>query len=368
MTKKALLSFPLLLVCVPVLLCAQPKAPLKLWYNEPASNWNEALPIGNGRLAAMVYGTPLTERIELNEETVWAGGPNNNVKPDAFPILQQTRALIFQKKFIEAQRLADSLLKPFGNSGMPYQPAGMLLITFPGHERFSNYHRDLDLEQALATSAYDVDGIRYQRTAFASFTQGVIVVRLTASERGKITCSLAMKSPQRSSVKLVDGRLVLSGVTGDHEGQTGRVQFQAHVAVRTEGGWIGLAGDSISIRGADTATVIISIGTNFKKYDDLSGDAGKRALAFLEDALRVSYSKILRDHVALYKKYFDRVQLNLGQTDSVKNDTRQRIRDFGRGNDPHLVAMYFQFGRYLLISSSFPGSQPANLQGKWNPL
>ncbi|HCA79705.1 MAG TPA: hypothetical protein DEP53_08225, partial [Bacteroidetes bacterium] len=124
MTNKALLLFLLLLVCLPALLYAQSQTLLKLWYNEPASNWNEALPIGNGRLAAMVFGTPSTERIELNEETVWAGGPNNNVKPDAYRILQQTRALIVQKKYIEAQRLADSLLKPYGNSGMPYQPVG----------------------------------------------------------------------------------------------------------------------------------------------------------------------------------------------------------------------------------------------------
>lgn len=365
--KKTLLLFRLFLVCLPVL-HAQPKAPLKLWYNEPASNWNEALPIGNGRLAAMVFGTPSTERIELNEETVWAGGPNNNVAPDALPILQQTRSLIFQKKYAEAQRLADSLLKPYGNSGMPYQPVGTLLIRFPGHDRFSHYYRDLNLETATSSTSYEIDGIRYQRTTFASFTQGVIILRLTASRPGKISCSLAMKSPQRSSVKLVNGRLVLSGVTGDHEGQTGGVQFQAHVAVRAEGGWIGFAGDSMSIRGADAATVIISIGTNFIKYDDISGDAEQQAAGFLEKALRVGYTKTLQDHVALYKRYFDRVRLFLGQTDSVKNNTKQRILNFGRGNDPHLVTTYFQFGRYLLISSSFPGSQPANLQGKWNPL
>ena len=368
MTNKALLLFLLLLVCLPALLYAQSQTLLKLWYNEPASNWNEALPIGNGRLAAMVFGTPSTERIELNEETVWAGGPNNNVKPDAYRILQQTRALIVQKKYIEAQRLADSLLKPYGNSGMPYQPVGTLLLKFPGHERFNDYYRDLDLERAITSVSYDVDGIRYQRTAFASFTKGVIVLRLTADKPRKISCSLSMKSPHRSSVAAVRGRLVLSGVTGDHEGQKGKVQFQAHVTVSAEGGKVSYAGDSISVTGADAATIYVSIGTNFKKYDDISGNAEKRATGFLDNAMRVGYTKALRDHVALYKKYFDRVQLFLGQTDSVKNNTKQRILDFGRGNDPHLVATYFQFGRYLLISSSFPGSQPATLQGKWNPL
>lgn len=368
MTKKALLLFLFLLVCSQALLYAQPQAPLKLWYREPASNWNEALPIGNGRLAAMVFGTPSTERIELNEETVWAGGPNNNVKPDAFPILQQACALIFEKKYVEAQRLADSLLKPSGNSGMPYQPVGTLLVKFPGHEIFTNYYRDLDLERALSSVSYDVDGIRYQRMAFASFTQGVIILRLTASKPGRISCALFLKSPQRSSVTQLGDRLVLSGVTGDHEGQSGKVRFQAHVSVEAEGGRVDVADGSISVNGANAATIYLSIGTNFKKYDDISGDAGKRASEFLDKALQVEYTKALREHIALYRKYFDRVRLFLGQTDSTRNHTRQRIFDFGRGNDPHLVAMYFQFGRYLLISSSFPGSQPANLQGKWNPL
>lgn len=352
----------------PAALQGQSQAPLKLWYDQPAANWNEALPIGNGRLAAMVFGTPSKERIELNEETVWAGGPNNNVKPDAFPILQQTRALIFEKKYVEAQRLADSLLKPYGNSGMPYQPVGTLLITFPGHEHFLQYYRDLDLERAISSVSYEVDGIRYQRAAFASFTQGVIILRLTASKPGNISCSISMESPHRSSVTQSGNRLVLSGVTGNHEGQTGKVQFQAHVAVKAERGRVDVANGSISINRADAATIYVSIGTNFKKYDDISGDAGKRAAGYLNSALPVVYTKTLRDHVDVYKKYFDRVQLFLGQTDSIKKDTKQRILDFGRATDPHLVATYFQFGRYLLISSSFPGSQPATLQGKWNPL
>ncbi len=355
------------MVMLPVVLRAQ-IAPLKLWYDQPAANWNEALPIGNGRLAAMIFGGPSTERIELNEETVWAGGPNNNVKPDAFSVLQQTRALIFEKKYVEAQRIADSLLKPYGNSGMPYQPVGTLFIRFPGHERFANYYRDLDLERATSSVSYEVNGVRYERLMFASFTHGVIVLRLTASNPGSISCAISVKSPHRSKVKLANGRLILSGVSGDHEGQVGKVRFEAHSAVRTERGKTELAGDSISVTGADAVTIYLSMGTNFKRYNDVSGDAGKRASGLLDNAMKVNYNKMLQDHVALYKKYFDRVQLFLGETESAWDNTKQRIRDFGRGSDPHLVAMYFQFGRYLLISSSFPGSQPATLQGKWNPL
>jgi alpha-L-fucosidase 2 len=363
-----LVKLTLLICALTAALYPQNQAPLKLWYDRPAQDWNEALPIGNGRMAAMVFGNPSTEVLELNEETVWAGGPNNNVKPDAFPILQQARTLIFEKKYIEAQRLADSLLKPYGNSGMPYQPVGTLLVRFPGHGRYTQYHRELDLERATTTVNYHVDGIRYQRESFASFPRGVIVLRLTANKPGKISCSLSIKSPHSSEVRTANGKLVLSGVSGDHEGQVGKVRFEAQIAVTTEGGGVKLAGDSLFVTGADAATIYVSIGTNFKWYNDISGDAGERASQFLQGVQHLSYNKMLQDHVALYRKYFARVKLFLGQTDSVRNTTDQRILDFGRGKDPQLTTLYFQFGRYLLISSSFPGSQPANLQGKWNPL
>lgn len=358
----------LLVVTLPVILYAQRHTPLKLWYDRPAANWNEALPIGNGRLAAMVFGDPGNERIDLNEETVWAGGPNNNVQPEAFPVLQQTRSLLFERKYVEAQRLADSLLKPYGNSGMPYQPVGTLKITFPGHRNVSHYVRDLDLEKAITSVSYDVDGVRFQRQAFASFTKGVIVLRLTASKPGKISCTVSMTSPQRSQVNIRDAALVLSGVTGDHEGQAGKVRFHAEVVVQTDGGKVGRAGDPILIANATAATIYISIATNVRNYKNLSADPEKKAGELLKQALKAGYNSTLRDHVAFYRKYFDRVKLFLGETDSVRNPTPKRIRDFAVGRDPHLVATYFQFGRYLLISSSAPGSQPANLQGKWNPL
>jgi alpha-L-fucosidase 2 len=357
----------LFLLCACVLTAqSQSSSPLRLWYDQPAANWNEALPVGNGRLAAMVYGQPAKEQLQLNEESVWAGAPNNNVKPDAFPVIQHLRKLLLERKYVEAQQLANDEMQPYGNSGMPYQPVGNLFIAFPGHEAFSHYYRDLDLENATATTSYEVDGVRYMRQTFASFSDGVIIVHLTANRPGSISCVLSMESPQRSHIEIEEGRIILTGVSGDHENEIGSVRFQARVAAVTVGGTTRSLDSALAIAGADAATIYISIGTNFKKYDDLSGDAGKKAAELLGHAMARGFDASLHSHVAIYRKYFDRVSLNLGQTDSVTNTTRQRIIDFGSGNDPQLVETYFQFGRYLLISSSFPGSQPATLQGKWN--
>jgi alpha-L-fucosidase 2 len=354
------------LCAVVITASAQNNPGLKLWYDQPAANWNEALPIGNGKLAAMVFGGPAREQLQLNEETVWAGGPNNNVKPDAFPIIQRLRTLLLDMKHVEAQQLADSAMQPYGNSGMPYQPVGNLFIIFPGHEKFSAYRRELNLERAITTTTYKVDGVGYRRESFASLTDGVIIVRLTATKPRKVSCMLSMDSPQKSDIRVDNGRIVLSGFTGDHEGQTGSVQFQAQVRVIMSGGTSNDARGSISISGADTVTVYVSIATNVVGYNDISGDAGKKEAQVLDKAMARSYKALLQTHVAAYKRYFNRVSLSLGQTDSIKNNTRQRIVDFSKGEDPQLVTTYFQFGRYLLISSSFPGSQAANLQGKWN--
>ena len=356
----------LLLTLVAVTVLAQNQPPLRLWYDQPAASWNEALPIGNGRLAAMVFGTPAKEQLQLNEETVWAGGPNNNVKPDALPIIQRIRMLLLKKQYVEAQQLVDTAMQPYGNSGMPYQPVGNLIVAFAGHEAFMRYTRELDLERAVATTMYTVDGVKFRREAFASFTDGVIILRLTASRPGSISCLLSMESPQKSEVRIENGVLVLAGVSGDHEGQVGSVCFQARAGVRMTGGSRSTQGNTISISQADEVTLYISIGTNVKTYNDISGDATGKATALLRRGMATSYDAALKSHVAAYRKYFDRVTLSLGQTDSIRNTTRQRIVDFSKGNDPQLVTTYFQFGRYLLISGSFPGSQPLSLQGKWN--
>ena len=361
------MKFFLLFSLLTFSLVAQQDINLRLWYDRPAANWNEALPIGNGKLAAMVFGEPAKEQLQLNEESVWAGGPNNNIKPDANSIIRQARKLIFEGRYVEAQELVNKEMTPYGNSGMPYQPIGNLYLKFPGHEQYSNFYRELDIQQATTTTSYKVGGVEYRRVIFASLPNKVIVVRLEASQPEKISCTLSMDSPQQTQTTLKDGVLILSGIAGDHEGQKGSVKFQAWVDVKTEGGSARASRSTIEIVNATAATIYISIGTNFKNYNDLSGDPSSSAQKLLTNAMQQDYNEALTEHIRLYRNYFDRVSLRLSQTDSVKNTTKQRIQDFKKGNDPQLLSLYFQYGRYLLISSSFPGSQPANLQGKWNP-
>src|SRR5690554_3738415 len=175
------------------------QAPLKLWYNQPASNWNEALPLGNGRLGAMVFGGPAMERLQLNEETIWAGSPNSNAHHLAKAALPEVRKLIFEGKYSEAQKLADEKIMSQTNDGMPYQTFGDLFITFPGHHDYRDYYRDLNLEEATATTSYSVDGVKYHREILTSFTDQVIIIRLTADQPGQITCIVHMDTPHDES-------------------------------------------------------------------------------------------------------------------------------------------------------------------------
>lgn len=347
---------------------AQDSVDLKLLYDEPAGRWEEALPIGNGRIGAMIYGRPAHEIIQLNEETVWAGGPNSNVNPAVKKYIPRVRELIFAGKYDEAQKLADSKIQPLGNNGMPYQPVGSLKLEFPGHEDYSYYYRDLNIEDAVSSVTYQVDGVEYRREYFVSLTDQVAIIRLTASKPGSITCNLTFDSPQLHLVETSKGKLILNGESGDRENMEGMVEFQAIVKPELEGGRLITNEKGLSIRGADAATIYISIGTNFKSYDDISGDAAKVAQSYLQQGNVKSYAEAKADHVEAYQAYFNRVDLDLGITEAAQKPTDERVADFKTGSDPQLVTLYFQFGRYLLISSSQPGGQPANLQGIWNHL
>jgi alpha-L-fucosidase 2 len=189
---------------------------LKLWYNNPANNWNEALPIGNGRLGAMVFGNPAKEQLQLNEETVWSGGPNNNITSESGAVIPQLRKLLFEEKFLEAQALADVQMMPKRNSGMVYQTVGNLFFNFDGHDKAKNYYRDLNIEKAIATVTYELEGVKYKREMFASFTDNVIIVRLTADKPGKISFTGSMETQQKAGLKVTTKKIVLSGITSDH--------------------------------------------------------------------------------------------------------------------------------------------------------
>jgi len=346
---------------------AQDNNVLKLWYRQPAKQWVEALPVGNGRLGAMIYGDPYKEKIQLNENTVWAGQPNRNDNPEAREALPQVRKLIFEGKYKEAQDLVNQKFISKVSNGMPYQTVGDLHLVFPGHEHYSDYYRELDIAKAVETTRYTADGVRYESKVFASFPDQVIIVRMTADKSGSINFSAAMNRPASVTVSTKgNSELILSGVTSDRDSVKGKVQFQAHVKILTEGGSVSAADTALSVTHADAATIYVSIASSFKNYDDISADAGARADQYLQNALKKKYEEALRDNIAAYQKYFDRVDIDLGVTDSVRNPTDVRIARFAEGNDPQLAALYFQYGRYLLISCSQPGGQPATLQGLWN--
>ena len=348
-------------------LTAQSDTLLKLWYNRPAKQWVEALPVGNGRLGAMVFGNPYHEKIQLNENTVWAGQPNRNDNLDAKEALPKVRQLIFKGKYKEAQDLVNQKFISKTSNGMPYQTVGNLNLSFPGHEKYANYYRELNIEKAVATTRYDVGGISYQREVFASIPDQVIIVRITADKPGRLSFVVSLDRPTQVDISTQgNDKLILSGITGDCDGVKGNVKFQAQVKIVSEGGVISAVNNTLNVTNANAAIVYISIASSFKSYSDISANASERTSAYLESALKKNYANILKDHISAFQKYYNRVSIDFGKTDSVRNPTDVRIEQFAKGNDPQLAALYFQFGRYLLISSSQPGEQPATLQGLWN--
>ena len=344
----------------------------KLWYNRPAMTWTQALPIGNGTLGAMVFGTPAVERLQVNEETIWAGQPNTTVNPQAKDNLDKVRQLIFEGRYREAQQLTDQKLMPLGagqNCGMPFQPFGDVYIAMPGHANYTDYERELDLSEAVVRSSYTVDGVRYQREAFAAMGgQKAIVVRFTASKPGHISFTANMTSPHDNVLIGGEGlEATLLGVTSKHEGVKGKVCFQGRMTAKARGGKVSQKDGNISVVGADEAVLYITVGTNVRNYKDITGDEAAQSRERLHSATAVDVETLFGQHKQAYGKYFNRVDLDLGPNRYEDMPTNKRIERFSSVTDNHLVATYFQFGRYLLISASQPGDMnPANLQGLWN--
>lgn len=340
---------------------------LKLWYQQPAKTWVEALPVGNSSMGAMVYGGTSREELQLNEETLWGGGPYRNDNPKALESLAEVRNLIFSGKTMDAQNLIDQTFYT-GRNGMPYQTIGSLIIEAPGHEKAKNYYRDLDLERAVATTRYQVGGVNFQREVFASFPDRVIIVRFTVDKPGELNFKVSYDSPLQSTVRKQGKKLVLRGKGGDHEGVKGVIEVETQSQVIAEGGKVSLTDKYISVEHATAATLYIAAATNFVNYHNVKGNESKKASALLAGAMKKEYSEALKAHTDYYQSQFNRVSLSLGgeNTKTARQETVKRIAGFSQGNDPALAALMFQYGRYLLISSSQPGGQPANLQGIWN--
>ena len=355
----------------------------RLWYNRPAMTWTQALPIGNGVVGGMAFGTPAVEHIQLNEETIWAGQPNNVVNPSAKEYLPKVRQLIFEGKYKEAQDLANSKVMPGAagkNMGMPYQPFGDVYIAMPGHADYTDYERWLDLDSAKVVSRYMVDGVEYRREVTAPLGPiHVVTMYLTASKKGKLTFTAHMTSPHENVLIGSDGEeATLTGVTSKHEGLKGKVRFHGRMAIETNGGTVTCSNGVISVTGADEAFVYIAIGTNVKDYKDITGDEVALAKERLDAARYWGYGRLQTVHTNVYTEYYNRVKLDLGPNRYPRLPMDKRIEQFGATTTPEgspegiatdnqLVATYFQFGRYLLICSSQPdNTNPSNLQGIWN--
>lgn len=347
----------------------QQESDLKLWYDKPATQWVEALPLGNGRLGAMVFGDPAHEQFQLNEETVWGGSPHNNTNPKAKDALPRIRQLIFEGRNAEAQALCGPAICSPSANGMPYQTVGSLHLDFEGISQYSDYYRDLDITKAIATTRFTAGGVTYTREAYTSFPEQLLVIRLTASQKKSISFTARYTTPYSEKVvRSISPRkeLQLSGKANDHEGIEGKVQFTALTRIENNGGRLEVTSDStLQVKNANSVTLYVSIGTNFVNYKDVSGDATAVAQKHLKQAGK-NYTKAKAAHTNAYRKYFDRVSLDLGTNAQTGKPTDVRVREFSSAFDPQMAALYFQFGRYLLICCSQPGGQAANLQGIWN--
>jgi len=340
----------------------------RLWYRQPAREWTEALPVGNGRLGAMVFGGTTHERLQLNEDTLWNGGPYDPVNPRAKDALPKVRELIFAGRWAEAQALADKDVMATPLKQMAYQPVGDLLIDMPGlPEAVSAYHRELDLESALALTRFTAVGTTFTREVLVSPVDQVIAVRLSADRPGAISCDVALRSPQPEAATRLDGRdLVLTGRNAEQDGIAGALRFEARLAAILSGGELHADLERLSARGADEVTLLLSIATSYRRFDDTGGDPAAISRRQLAAARGKSFARIAADAAQAHRALFGRVSLDLGRTEAADRPTDQRIATSASSDDPALAALYFDYARYLLICSSRPGTQPANLQGIWN--
>lgn len=347
----------------------QRDADLRLWYDQPATRWVEALPLGNGRLGAMVFGDPAHEQFQLNEETVWGGSPHNNVNPKAKDALPHIRQLIFEGRNKEAQELCGPTICSQSAQGMPYQTVGSLHLDFDNITDCTDYYRELDIERAISTTRFTAGGVTYTREAYTSFPEQLLIIRLTASQKGSIHFTARYSTPYTDNVERTvspNKELQLCGKANDHEGIEGKVRFAALTRIVNQGGTVEALNDStLQVKRANSVTLYVSIGTNFVNYQDVSGDAVATARNYLKQANK-SYEKGKAAHVAAYQSYFNRVTLDLGSNAQADKPTDVRVKEFSTSFDPQMAALYFQYGRYLLICSSQPGGQAANLQGIWN--
>ncbi|GAB6929003.1 glycoside hydrolase family 95 protein [Paenibacillus sp. JCM 10914] len=345
---------------------------LRLWYTSPAAEWNEALPIGNGRLGGMVYGKTSLERIQLNEDTLWYGGAGRGKNPNAAPYIDDIRQMLQEGRQAEAEHLARMALTSSPKYEQPYQPLGDLLLKFlDAEETVEDYRRELDLERSMVTVTYAARGVQYGRQYFVSAPDGVLVIRLSADRPGALTfaANLMRRPFDNGTESLGHDTLLMKGECG-----ADGVSFCAGLRAAAEGGKVRTIGDFISVDGADSVTLLLSAQTTFR-----ARQPGQACMEQLDHAAGMTYEQLKSRHLQEYREKFDRFSLSLGSsgdpdlsslpTDQRLKQLQERVKTMGveaEAIDPGLIALYVQYGRYLLISCSRPGSLAANLQGIWN--
>jgi alpha-L-fucosidase 2 len=341
-------------------------SPLTLWYRAPAEQWTEALPIGNGRLGAMIFGGVARERVQLNEDTLYAGGPYDPSSPEALAALPRVRELIDAGRFREAQDLAQEKLMARPIRMPSYQTVGDLVVSCAPSSFAKNYRRDLDLDSALSTVRYEQDGVTYRRETFASAVDQVIVMRITADRAGAVSFRAAFETPMPGAVRVEGDTLVLAGTNTSQHDIPARLRYEARVRVIAQGGKTFPCDDGLSVEGADSAVLLVAMATNYRRFDDVSGDPAAITRAHLDAAAAKNYGVLFAAHAGDHQRLFRRMSLDLGTTSAMESPTNERIRHSQTRDDPQLAALYFHYARYLLIACSRPGTQPANLQGLWN--
>lgn len=348
-----------------------------LWYTHPADKWENALPVGNGKLGAMVFGRTGEEKIQFNEETYWSGGPYNQTRKGGAEVLPKIQELIFAGKYIKAHKLFGQFMMGYPVEQMKYQSFGDLILKFPEKGEVKEYFHSLDLDKAVVVTSYQRNRIKYKREVFVSPVDEVIVVRITADKPGSISFTANLRgyrnqahSNYATDYFHMDGYgndgLILQGKSADYLGVEGKLRFQGRLKALSEGGTIQVNETDLKVSSADAVTLYIAAATNFVDYRDVSANPDKRVKAVLRAVIGKKFDKVKTAHIKEHQRLFRRVYADFGSRPDSFLPTDERLAKFSGENDPALAALCLQFGRYLLISSSRAGTQPANLQGIWN--
>jgi len=356
---------------------AAPNPTTVLWYAHAAETWDDALPVGNGRLGAMVFGKTDEEEIPINEGTYWTGGPYSTTVPGGHRALPEIQRLIFDGQLVRAHKAFGRHLLGYPVEQQKYQPLGTLWLRFGSEGEVSGYRQQLDLDTAIVTTRYEQGGVAHTREVFVSPVDQVLVVRLTADRPGRVAFRAQLRGARNQDHSnyatdyfRMDGRgadgLVVRGKSADYLGIKGALRFEARLRAVAEGGEVRVVDDTLVALGANAVTLLVAAATSFVSYEDVSADPAARVEAVMRRALPRSFAEVRAAHVGEHQRLFRRVAIDLPSTAGSALPTDQRLEGFDGATDPALSGLLFQFGRYLLISSSRPGGQPANLQGLWN--